>query len=87
MSSLNAEPCSGDDGGWGNKYCKYMPDLSLREAFGKHEDFAAIEPSLVLLVRRRGGFPLLLPPFHCEINPTEHVWGSSRSPKWCVRHN
>lgn len=36
------------------------------------------------LVRRCGGLALMLPKFHCEINPIELVWG--RSKHWIRKH-
>ncbi|CAB1103902.1 unnamed protein product [Ectocarpus sp. CCAP 1310/34] len=50
----------------------------------KQEDFASVEPNLVVLVKRHEGVSIMLPKFHCEINPIELVWG--RSKYWVWRH-
>ncbi|CAM9916816.1 unnamed protein product [Pylaiella littoralis] len=54
------------------------PELSMVAVLGAQLDFATVEPSLVLLVRRCGGDAFMLPKFHCEINPIELVWGRSK---------
>ena len=51
---------------------------------GSQLDFANVEPSLVMLVRRCGGDSIMLPKFNCEINTIELVWGRS---KWWVRQH
>ncbi|CAN0258112.1 unnamed protein product, partial [Pylaiella littoralis] len=54
------------------------PESSMVAVLSAQLDFANVEPSLVKLVRRCGGFALMLPKFHCEINPIELVWGRSK---------
>ena len=51
---------------------------------GKQLDFKNVDPSLMVLVKRCGGVAIMLPKFHCQLNPIELVWG--RSKYWVRRH-
>ncbi|CAB1109141.1 unnamed protein product [Ectocarpus sp. CCAP 1310/34] len=63
---------------------EYDPALCMPAVLGAQEDFANVEPSLMVLVKRHGGVAIMLPKFHCEINPIELVWG--RSKYWVRKH-
>ncbi|CAB1109399.1 unnamed protein product [Ectocarpus sp. CCAP 1310/34] len=63
---------------------KYDPALCTSVVFGTQEDFASVEPSLVVLVKRHEGVAIMLPKLHREINPIELVWG--RSKYWVRQH-
>lgn len=54
------------------------PKLSMVMVLGAQPDFVTVEHSLVLLVRHCGGFAMMLPNFHFEINPIELAWGRSK---------
>ncbi|CAB1104296.1 unnamed protein product [Ectocarpus sp. CCAP 1310/34] len=63
---------------------KYDPALCMPVGLGTQEDLASVEPSLVVFVKRREGVAIILPKYHCEINPIELVWG--RSKYWVRQH-
>ena len=58
--------------------------LSMVAVLGKQLDFKNVDPSLMVLVKRCGGVAIMLPKFHCQLNPIELVWG--RSKYWVRRH-
>ena len=64
---------------------KGNPALSMVAVLSAQLDFANVEPSLVMLVRRCGGVALMLPKFHCEIISIELVWGRSKY-YWIRKH-
>lgn len=70
----------------GSKRGDKNPNLALSKVavLSAQLDFKNVDPSLVVLVKRCGGVAIMLPKFHCEINPIELVWG--RSKHW-VRKN
>ena len=45
---------------------------------GKQLDFKNVDPSLMVLVKGYGGVAIVLPKFHCELNPIE-LCGVDRS--------
>lgn len=63
---------------------EYDPASCMPAVLGAQEDFANVEPSLMVLVKRHGGVAIMLPKFHCEINAIELVWG--RSKYWVRKH-
>ncbi|CAB1119031.1 unnamed protein product [Ectocarpus sp. CCAP 1310/34] len=58
--------------------------MSMPAVLRAQKDFANVDSSLEVLLKRHGGVALMLPKFHCELNPIELVWGRS---KWWVRRN
>lgn len=57
---------------------------SMQHVLGEQPDFKAVPSSLQVLVERLGGRCLMLPKYHCELNPIELMWGMS---KYLVRRN
>lgn len=54
-------------------------ELSMIYVLGNQKDFADVVPSLKLLVEgRHRGVCLMLPKYHCELNPIELVWGRTK---------
>lgn len=49
-----------------------------KRALYNQPDFAAQKSALQKLVESRGFTLLLLPKFHCELNPIEQCWGASK---------
>ena len=54
------------------------PTLSMEYVLGNQPDFKAVPSSLQVLVERLGGRSLMLPKYHCELNPIELMWGMSK---------
>lgn len=52
--------------------------LSMQYVLGQQPDFQAVPSSLQFLTERLGGECLMLPKYHCELNPIELVWGRSK---------
>ena len=48
------------------------------DVLSKCEDFLAEKPSLQKLIEQHGHHFLLLPKFHCELNPIERCWAFSK---------
>ena len=68
----------------GKKGQKPNRKMSMPAVLREQKDFAKVDSSLLVLLKRHGGVALMLPKFHCELNPIELVWGRS---KWWVRRN
>ncbi|CAM9434088.1 unnamed protein product [Ectocarpus sp. 6 AP-2014] len=58
--------------------------MSMPAVLREQKDFAKVDCSLEVLLKRHGGVARMLPKFHCELNPIGLVWGRS---KWWVRRN
>ena len=54
------------------------PAMSMQHVLSEQPDFKAVPSSLEILVKRLGGASLMLPKYHCELNPIELVWGLSK---------
>ena len=45
--------------------------MSMPAVLRAQKDFANVDSSLEVLLKRRGGVALMLPKFHCKLNPIE----------------
>ncbi|CAM9338447.1 unnamed protein product [Choristocarpus tenellus] len=63
---------------------KNNPSNSMLHVLGEQRDFNEVVPSLQALVERDGGVCLMLPKYHCDLNPIEVVWG--RVKHWLRQH-
>jgi hypothetical protein len=61
-----------------DNWCCIFKVLSLQE------DFATEKPMLQQLIESRGHVCLFLPKFHCELNPSEMVWGYAKYRKSAI---
>ena len=57
------------------------PDLemSMEHKLASEPDFKAVPSSLEALCERLGAICLMLPKYHCDLNPIELVWGFSKA--------
>ena len=68
----DAEGNTDDAGSGTDNWCCIYKVLSLQE------DFANEKPMIQHLIENRGHVCLFLPKFHCELNPSEMVWGYAK---------
>jgi len=59
-------------------YNREMKKEDMIEALSKCEDFANEKPIIQKIIEEHGHIFLLLPKFHCELNPIERCWASSK---------
>ena len=50
----------------------------IRKELASHEDFKNEKTKIQHYLNNRGHFCMLLPKFHCEINPIERCWAQAK---------
>jgi hypothetical protein len=60
----------------GNRWC------CMEKCLSTEADFKAGKPLLQLVVEQAGHLCILLPKFHCELNPIEMYWGYAKNSKF-----
>lgn len=60
------------------KYHKKMKLDDMRKELSSHSDFKEEKTKLEHFLNDRGHVCIMLPKFHCELNPIERCWGKAK---------
>jgi|ERR1044071_1837306 hypothetical protein len=58
----------------------------MEKCLSAEADFRDEKPLLQLVVEEAGHLCILLPKFHCELNPIEMYWGYAKQSKFCYSY-
>ena len=61
-----------------SKYHKSMKLEDMRKEISSHSDFVNEKTKLEHFLHDRGHMCIMLPKFHCELNPIERCWGQAK---------